>query len=133
MSRRHRQRGSVLVETTLVMTLFLSLVLGVITLGYLIFTYNSLAFMSQQGARWAAVHGSSSTQPATQNTVQSYVLGQGAGLATSSLTVQTVWTPNTNPGSTVSVTVTYLASPLATNFLKNTLTLKSTFSTTITR
>ncbi len=70
----NRERGSVLVETTLMMSLFLGLMLGIFATGYLIFTFNSLTFMAEQGARWAAVRGSTSGHPADAAAVQSYVI-----------------------------------------------------------
>jgi Flp pilus assembly protein TadG len=132
-TRRDNQRGSTLVEATLVTIPFFTLILGIIACGYLVFTYDSLAFGAQQGARWASVRGSTSGTPATVASVQAFVDGQVPGLVPASLTVQTTWSPDNKPGSTVTVRVTYTAVPLSTLSLPNTLTLSSSSTTTVSR
>jgi Flp pilus assembly protein TadG len=131
--RARRQRGSQLTEVALVTIPFFTLVLGIIAGGYLVFLYDSTAFMAQQGARWASVRGSTSSSPATAASVQTYVDSQGAGLAPGSLTVATTWSPNNNPGSTVTVQVSYAATPLAALAFPQALTISSSSSTTISK
>lgn len=131
--RDKRRRGSSLVETALVTIPFFTLIIGIIACGYLVFTYDSLAFAAQQGARWASVRGSTSGMAATAASVQAYVTGQTAGLIPGSLNVQTIWSPDNKPGGTVTVQVTYTAAPLSTLSLPETLTLGSSSSTTISR
>ncbi|MBV8730457.1 MAG: pilus assembly protein [Acidobacteriia bacterium] len=131
--RANRQRGSALVETALVTIPFFTLVLGIITAGYLVFIYNSTAFMAQQGSRWASVRGSTSTSPATAASVQTYVDTQAAGLVSGSVAVTTTWSPNNKPGSTVSVKVAYLAQPLSTLGFPSALSISSSSSTTISK
>jgi Flp pilus assembly protein TadG len=131
--RSRRQRGSSLVEIALVSIPFFTLVLGIITAGYLVFLYNSTAYMAQQGARWASVRGSSSDSPATAAAVASYVDGQAAGLSPGSLTVNTSWSPNNNPGSTVTVQVIYAAQPLARLAFPGSLNISSSSSTAISK
>jgi Flp pilus assembly protein TadG len=130
---RRGQRGSGLVEVALVSIPFFTVVLGLMASAYLVFLYNSTAFMAQQGARWAAVRGSTSGTPATPAAVESYVQGEGPGLAPGAVTVTTAWSPNNNPGSTVSVTVSYAAVPIYTLAFPNTLTISATSSTTVTK
>jgi Flp pilus assembly protein TadG len=130
--RTRYQRGAGLVEIALVTIPFFTLVLGVITAGYLVFLYNSTAYMAQQGARWASVHGSSSGSPATAATVATYVDGLAAGFVPGSLTVTTTWSPNNSPGSTVSVQVAYAAQALSTlGFPSRSFTISSSSSTTV--
>jgi Flp pilus assembly protein TadG len=131
--RIRHQRGSGLVEIALVTIPFFTLVLGIITAGYLVFLYNSTAYMAQQGARWASVRGSSSGSPATAATIATYVDGQAAGFATGSLTVNTTWSPNNNPGSTVTVQVGYSAPTLFTLAFPRSLNISSSSSTTISK
>jgi Flp pilus assembly protein TadG len=133
MRRRAHQRGSTLVETALVTLAFLTTVFGLMSVSYLIFTYNSMAFLAQQGSRWASVRGNNSGQPATSATVQAFVLTQAAGFNTQQLTIQTTWSPDENPGSTVTVAVTYNATPFFGSFLPSTLTFKSTSALPISR
>jgi Flp pilus assembly protein TadG len=132
-NRSNRRRGSSLVEAALVTVPFFTLILGIIACGYLVFTYDTVAFAAQQGARWASVRGSASGMAATTASVQDYVTGQAPGLAPRALDVQTVWSPDNKPGSTVTVQVTYTAVPLSTLSLPRTLTLSSSSSTTISR
>jgi len=129
----NRRRGSSLVEAALVTVPFFTLILGIIACGYLVFTYDTLAFAAQQGARWASVRGSTSGMTANAASVKDYVTGQAPGLAPGSLDVQTVWSPDNKPGSTVTVQVTYTAIPLSTLSLPQTVRLSSFSSTTISR
>jgi Flp pilus assembly protein TadG len=132
-TRDKRRRGSSLVETALVTVPFFTLILGIIAWGYLVFSYDSLTFAAQQGARWASVRGSTSGMAATAASVQAYVTGQTPGLMPGSLNVQTIWSPDNKPGSTVTVQVSYTAVPLSTLSLPKTLTLSSSSSTTVSR
>jgi len=131
--RDHQRRGSTLVEAALVTIPFFTLILGIIACGYLVFTYDSMAFAAQQGARWASVRGSTSGTPATPAAVKAFVDGQVAGLASAALSVQTTWSPDNKPGSTVTVQVSYTAAPLSTLSLPKTLTIRSSSSTTVSR
>lgn len=131
--RNDRRRGSNLVETALVTIPFFTLILGIIASGYLVFTYDTIAFAAQQGARWASVRGSTSGMTATAASVQDYVTSRTPGLVPAALEVQTVWSPDNKPGSTVTVQVTYTAVPLSTLSLPKTLTLSSSSATTISR
>jgi len=83
--------------------------------------------------RWASVHGSASSQPATANTVQDYVRSQAAGLTTGNIVVSTTWIPNKNPGSTVSVNVSYSAAPVFTWNLPASLTMQCTATAPVIR
>jgi hypothetical protein len=133
MGRRRKTRGSsTLIEIPLVFSLYCGVVLGILTVGYLVFSYNSLAFMAQQGARWASVHGSASGSPATSTSVSNFVLTQGVGL-TNAVTVTTTWTPDNKPGSSVKVDVTYNAAPLAWNYISAALGLHSSCTLPISR
>jgi len=127
------KRGSVLVEASLASIPFFALLLGVLAAGYLVFTYNSVAFMAQQGVRWASVHGSASSQVATESTVQNYVRTQAAGLTSGNIVVVTTWPTNKNPGSTVSVNVSYPATPLLAWGLPASLTVQCTSTAAIIR
>ena len=103
-----------MVEAALVSVPFFVLIIGIIGAAYLVFTYNTVAFMAQQGGRWASVHGSTSGAQADATAVSNYVKSQGAGLAAGTVTVNTTWTPNASPGSAVKVDVLYsISDPLA--------------------
>jgi hypothetical protein len=54
---RRRTAGQALVETALVLPLFLTLLLGVVDMGRAIWATTSLASAAREGARFAIVHG----------------------------------------------------------------------------
>jgi len=55
---RPRRRGSTLVESAIVYPVLMMLVLGIITIGLMVFRYQQVAHAAREGARWASVHGS---------------------------------------------------------------------------
>ena len=73
---------------------------------------NATAFLAAEGARWASVHGTASGNEASEEDVQNHVIDLGF-LPRADLTAVTAWTPcgecdsRKEPGSTVTVTVTY--------------------------
>jgi Flp pilus assembly protein TadG len=125
---RHYERGGNLVEFSLVASVLMLLLTSIIFLGMLVYSYTAVANAARLGARWASVRGAvcaagaANDCPATQATIQSYVVSQLPGVVTSPApTVSPSWT--TPPWSTagpggcssaaqgvgclVSVTVTY--------------------------
>lgn len=51
------RRGAVLVETAIVLSVFLLLILGTLDLGIATYRYNMISQVARQGVRQAAVHG----------------------------------------------------------------------------
>ena len=103
-----RERGTVLVESVMVMMTFFIITIGMIELGLGVWAYNTVAHAAREGARYAIVHGdgycaacdhASEIKTATKNAAI------GLKLATSDITV----TPAASYaiGSNVTVTVTY--------------------------
>jgi Flp pilus assembly protein TadG len=123
-TRRHRERGSALAETAVVMTVLLMLMFGIIDFGRALYTYSFVAQLARQGARWAIVRGAdctllptpSGTCPAKSGTTDMtpYIqsLNEGATNA-SNISASLTWgtspgcTGGNNPGCTAIVTVTY--------------------------
>ena len=124
------RRGSTILEGALVFTTFVLVLVGVIDFGRLGFAYNSITFAARQAARYAAVNGSASVNPANAATIRANVRNNLVGLNTSSkiLNVTTTWIPpaNNSPGSQVQVVVSYAFQPLLVPISPNALTLKST-------
>ncbi len=60
-SRRVRRRGQALVEFALVIPLFLTLFMGVVDVGRVVWANDSLANAAREGARFAIVHGGSTS------------------------------------------------------------------------
>jgi Flp pilus assembly protein TadG len=100
-------RGQAMLETAVSIIVFLTLLLGVIDFGYGLYTYDLVSYAAKIGSRWAIVHGATSGSPATASDVQNYIATQIAGLDPSKMQVNTSWSPDNSPGSTVSVQVTY--------------------------
>jgi Flp pilus assembly protein TadG len=121
--RRCAQHGQVLGETAVAMLAFSMFLFGVMQFGFLLYSYDTICNAAREGARYAMVHGSKSSSPATTTTVQNVVQGQASGLGT--LTVTTTWTPDNHPGSVVKVKVSYSA-PLNVPLLVTTVSLAAT-------
>src|SRR5438093_6133777 len=91
------QRGSAIVEFTLVALLFFSLVFGLVEFGRALFAYSTIASAAREGVRYATVHGSESKQPATAEDISSYVRTKAVGLH--DVVVAVTWLPANTPGS----------------------------------
>jgi Flp pilus assembly protein TadG len=75
---RHRQRGSAIAETAIVMTVALMLLFGIIDFGRALYTYHTVASMARQGARWAMVRGATCGENAkSAGATQSYCSPSG--------------------------------------------------------
>ena len=99
--------------------------MGAMEAGWAIYAYNFCAFAAQDAARQASVHGSQSQTVWASSDVLSFVRGEAVGLTPGQLSVNTAWSPDNTPGSTVSVTVGYTVYPLAGLALKQSLYVSS--------
>jgi Flp pilus assembly protein TadG len=126
--------GQSLVEFALASTVFLMTIFGVLELGMAVWRYNMIADLAQEGARWAIVHGSHSTSPASQAAVEAFVQGRANGVAVIVTTTPSSGPAPLNSGATISVTVTGSYTPL-TGFIARTavIPLQSTATMTVAR
>ena len=122
----NRRRGSTLVESTLVTTTFLLLLVGIAEFGRLGFAYNSITYAAHRAARYAATRGSSSGHAASVSDIQSSALASLAALDNTKITTAVTWTPNNGPGGRVRVMVTYNFQPLLIPLSGNAISLQST-------
>jgi Flp pilus assembly protein TadG len=122
-SKRNRQRGAALLETSLAILLFLGLVFAVIEFGRAVYSYNVLAAATREATRYAIVHGSGSSSPATEADLKARVTKWAIGLNPSALTVSASWSPSNAPGSSVAVRSDYALSPITRLVLRNSITL----------
>lgn len=99
-ARRRRTSAQSMVEFALIAPMFFMLVFGTIELGRLMWIDHTLANATREGARYAMVHGSESTTPATQAAVAAVVTGKATGV-NGPITVT-----GTNLGGDVGETVT---------------------------
>lgn len=135
-NRGSRRRGATVVETALVLPVFLILVLGMIDLGIGVFRQGTLSQAARQGARKAAVHGKQAPsgwdggpwgvaaidQPltATGVPVVDAVKPMLASCPAADTRVLVEWPQGTNAtGSSVRVTVTSDYTPLITFIFGN--------------
>jgi Flp pilus assembly protein TadG len=122
---RNPRRGGALVESSLAILLFLALVFAVVEFGRAVYTYNVLAAATREATRYAIVHGSGSSSPATQDDIRGRVIHWAIGLNPSALTVSTTWDPSNAPGSSVAVRSDYSFSPITRLIIPNSFTLTS--------
>lgn len=120
------QRGSTLIESTLVLLSFAVLLGGIMEVGFTGMVSNSVSFAAQRAARYASVRGSSSGHAALTSDIQTVAQQYASPLNPSSLTVAVTWTPNNSPGSTVQVQVSYAFKPAILPLDGNALTLTGT-------
>lgn len=106
--RRSRgQRGNALVESALVLWPFILLVFGLMQIGFIIWSNNTLAYAVDAGVRYASLNGARSAAPATEASIRQAVIDNATGLDPAILTVNVVWTPGNRPGNTVNVAAVY--------------------------
>ena len=126
--RAKNESGQTLVEFALTSLMFILVLMGVIEMGRMALVYTAVANAARAGARYAIVHGSSRsgtgvngpsgpTCPCTQvNTVVQNFASTGI-LNQSNLTINVTYANSSNdPGSTVTVRVSYPYDPLVTYF-----------------
>jgi Flp pilus assembly protein TadG len=100
-------------------------VLGIMQIGWALYTYHFVSEAAREGTRYAIVRGSSCAAAgslcteASQANIQSYIQNQGyLGINSNNMTVTATWpttgaactpsvTPCNNPGNLVQVTVAY--------------------------
>ena len=126
MNRRRRdQKGAVIIEHALVFLVFMVTLYGIMEFGRIIYIYNSLAGATREAARYAIVNGSRSASPATNDDIKARVMRWGVGFDQNSLSVNTTWTPNNNPGSKVRVVTSYNIALMSGLIYRSPLTVRS--------
>jgi Flp pilus assembly protein TadG len=120
------RRGSVMIESALVLLVYGVLMAGIMELGVVGFAVNSVSFAAYRAARFASLRGSGSGHPATAADIQASATGYAAPLSSGALTVAVTWTPDNHPGSTVQVKVSYNFKPAMLPVSAGVLTLQTT-------
>jgi Flp pilus assembly protein TadG len=100
--RYRNRRGAVLIEFVMISAILMMSIIGVMEFGRAVWTRNSLGHAAREAARWAIVRGNESGRVADTAAVSAFVLSK---IGTRPLSINTVWSPNKDPGSTVTVTV----------------------------
>jgi len=105
--------GATSVEFAMVAAVVLLMLIGLIVMALGVFRYQELARLAREGARYAAVRGTSYAKTtgkpaATQTDVyQKAILPNAVILNPSKLTADVAWSPDNTPGGQVTVTVRY--------------------------
>lgn len=110
--------GSTAVEFAFVLPIMVLMFLGIIEGGRTYLAVHALEKIAGDGVRYASVRGSESQSPTTQTQVTDFMKSRAAGLVVAELAVTLVWPDgNNDPGSRVTVQVTYDHEPLFGNFV----------------
>jgi Flp pilus assembly protein TadG len=111
-SRRKRQRGSAIVESTLCFLGFIFLTLGLMEFSMAVYAYNFVTYVASDAARYASLHATT----ASVADIKAYIRGQAVALVSSRLSIDEdpthIWYPNKNAGSVVTIKVNYSIHPL---------------------
>ena len=104
--------GAAAIEFALGSVILFSLTMGIIDIGRVMFTINSIEHATKEGARFAAIHGAQSLAPegvGITPDVETFVKDNTTGIDTTPMTVNVTWEdPLANaPGTTVTVATTY--------------------------
>lgn len=105
---RSEERGSELVEFALASMLFFGVVFGILQAGFVVYGYNRLSVVAQEGARYASVRGTKSlgtfNSGGTKTAIAAYL--QGLEPSITQVEFSPDVDPNTlAPGTTMTVTV----------------------------
>jgi Flp pilus assembly protein TadG len=112
-------RGTAFVEFGLLAPVFFLVTVGIVDFGRMVWLSNTVEHAATEGTRYAAVRGSNKATVATTQTITDFVKGQAELIPPSDMNIVVSWTPtdNNNPGSTVTVQVTYNFEYLLVGFL----------------
>ena len=112
-------RGTAFIEFGLLAPIFLLVIVGIVDFGRMGWLSNTVEHAATEGARYAAVHGSNKATVATTQTITDLVRDRAELIPPSDMNIEVSWTPtdNNNPGSTVTVQVTYNYEYLLVGFL----------------
>lgn len=109
MGLRHQHRGSVLIETLVLIPVFLLLVFGVLDFARLLWTDLVLRHALAETGRYAMVHGTAAPTPATLAELRNAYLAATQSVDETKLTLQAVpdWNTTSTPGAQVRLEASY--------------------------
>lgn len=111
------RRGVAALEFALIAPALFLLTVGIIDVGRMMWMASTLDHAAREGARYATAHGAQSAVPTSTAEVQAFVLNRAIGANPANLSVSVNWSPNSNPGGTVTVTVGYQYNSLLVGFI----------------
>ena len=112
-------RGTAFMEFGLLAPVFFIVTVGILDFGRMVWLSNTVEHAATEGARYAAVHGSNKSTVATTQTITDFVEGRAELIPPNDMDIDVTWIPanNNNPGSTVTVQITYNYEFLLVGFL----------------
>lgn len=105
-----RERGAALVELAIILPVLIILVLGVIDLGRVFYSYEALVNATREGARYCALHPGDT--PGTTDRVRREINYNLGGTWLVAVNVGATTCPSPGPGKPLSVTATATFDPL---------------------
>ena len=92
---------------------------GIMDFGRMMWLSNTVEHAAAEATRFAAVHGSNKATVATTQTITDFAQGQAELIPPSDMNIAVSWNPtnNNNPGSSVTVLITYNFEYLLVGFL----------------
>jgi Flp pilus assembly protein TadG len=125
------RRGAAGVEFAMLSTVYLTMIMGIVELGRYVADKQDLMSAVHTTGRYAIVHGSSSSSPATTTSLQQMVGNHLALISSSSVTATASFSPNNSPGSKVTISASYTWKPLISLLHLPNATITATSSATI--
>ncbi len=110
---RAHARGNVAIEFAFIAPVFLAMMFGIVEAGRFYMIQSSLSRAVRDATRYAALHGSTASTPATAASTQSVLTGAATALQTGSITSSVTFSPDNKAGSTVTVSASYPWQPIA--------------------
>jgi Flp pilus assembly protein TadG len=115
--------GSVAVEYALCLPFLLGLIYGVVEISHYAYLRITMSNVAHDAVRYASIHSSQATTPATASDVKSFANNELSSLGlnpdgTAGTTVTVTYTPDNSPGNPVKVSINYPFVPFMTGFNK---------------
>ncbi len=101
------ESGAAFVEFGILASIFITLSFAVIDFGRMMWLNNTVEHVAAEGARYAAVRGSNKSSPVDAGQVTTYVQDRADGVPAADMDISVTWSPNNDPGGSVTVVVTY--------------------------
>ena len=112
-------RGTAFIEFGILAPVFFLVTVGILDFGRMMWLSNTVEHAATEGARYAAVRGSNKPTVATTQTITDFVKDQAELIPPGDMNIDVSWIPanNNNPGSSVTIQVTYNFEYLLVGFL----------------
>ena len=101
------QEGGALVEMAFVLPIAIMFTFGILQFCLYVCCYISGTYAGRMAVRYAIVHGATSTIPCTAAALSSQIEPYLFALPQNSVTITPTWSPDNNPGSTITVTLSF--------------------------